>query len=97
MEGDLMEDKIACMHPEGKEAPRIDRDKYETIKRCILNTIQEHEIISFKQLRVEVTHQLKGNFNGSISWYLTTVKLDLEARGYIKRSKRNNLQHLELA
>ncbi len=92
-----MEEKIACKHPEGKEAPNIDREKYETMKRCILRTIEAHGGLSFKQLRVEVVHQLKGNFDGSISWYLTTVKLDLEARGLIVRTKRNNLQHLELA
>ena len=34
---------------------------------------------------------------GSISWYVTTVKLDLEARGLIERVPRSRPQRLRMA
>jgi hypothetical protein len=32
-----------------------------------------------------VDSELKSNFEGSISWYYTTVKLDFETRGILTR------------
>jgi hypothetical protein len=34
-----------------------------------------------------VVNALTGKFEGHISWYAETVKLDLEARGVIERTK----------
>jgi hypothetical protein len=34
-------------------------------------------------LNEAVSQKLTGDFEGSIGWYFTTVKLDLEARGVI--------------
>ena len=35
-------------------------------------------------------------FDGSISWYVTTIKLDLEARGIIERIPKKRPQTLKL-
>ena len=45
--------------------------------------LQEKGEMTFYGLNDEVGRQLEGNFEGSIGWYVTTVKLDLEARGVI--------------
>ena len=47
--------------------------------------LQEKGEMTFYGLNDEVGRQLEGNFEGSIGWYVTTVKLDLEARGVIER------------
>ncbi len=44
----------------------------------------------------EVRHQLSNNFDGSPSWYYTAVKLDLEAKGIIKRMEGSKPQKLQL-
>ena len=38
---------------------------------------------SFQALNEAVHQKLADNFEGSIGWYYTTIKLDLEARGVI--------------
>ena len=39
---------------------------------------------------------LGDTFDGSISWYVTTVKLDLEAKGMIERIPKVSPQQLRL-
>ncbi len=90
-----MSDRIMTLHPTGKQGTNIDRTKYEAMKQAILTTLQEHEDLTFRQLQGFVENKLNGNFDGSIGWYYTTVKLDLEARGLIKRSG-NSPQRLQL-
>jgi hypothetical protein len=52
--------------------------------------------MTFKELTEEVRGSLEGSFDGSISWYFTTVKLDLEARGVIERIPNKAPQRLRL-
>ena len=44
-----------------------------------------------------VEKEVNGNFEGSVTWYVTCVKLDLEARGVIKRVPHSRPQLLRLA
>lgn len=60
--------------------PRISRRKYELVKSAILEIIPNtNPGIPFKTLADGVAEV------GSIGWYTTCVKLDLEARGIIER------------
>jgi hypothetical protein len=43
-----------------------------------------------------VEKEVNGNFEGSVMWYVTTVKLDLEARGNIKRVPNSRPQLVKL-
>lgn len=63
----------------------IELDKYNLMKNAILKVLAETEHIGYLQLREEVKRLLLGEFKGSIGWYYTAVKLDLEARGIIER------------
>jgi DNA-binding Lrp family transcriptional regulator len=80
-----MDEKIQTLHPQGKQGVNINKDKYDVIKAAIINVLQKQGEMTFNGLNDEVSRQLEGNFAGSIGWYVTTVKLDLEARGVIER------------
>lgn len=93
--------RIQLKHPDpGKSAPRISSEKYGAVKSAIMRVVAEDENgILFKDLPGRVsellsTDQLENL--GSVGWYTTTVKLDLEARGLIERVPGSNPQRLRL-
>jgi pyridoxine/pyridoxamine 5'-phosphate oxidase len=73
------------IHPDDKQGVRIDRKKYDLMRKTILTNIRSRGRITFSELASLVGEQLKGKFDGSVMWYYTTVKLDMEARGEIRR------------
>ena len=90
-----MAEKIMTLHPEGKAGVNIDRDKYEAVRQAILQAIQEQGEMPFADLARMVEQRLP-DFDGSIGWYTTTVKLDLEARGEIERVQASGPQRLRV-
>ena len=92
-----MKDTIHTLHPEKKQGVNIRREKYEMIREAILSTLREQNEISFMNLSRAVEKEVNGNFEGSVTWYVTCVKLDLEARGVIKRVPNSRPQLLRLA
>ncbi|MEM6429789.1 MAG: hypothetical protein AAF708_11155 [Deinococcota bacterium] len=88
-------ERILTQHPDGKQGVNIDKQKYDQVANAIQHTLSAGET-AFKDLPKAVGEQLKGNFEGSIGWYVTTVKLDLEARGVIARVKGASPQRLTL-
>jgi hypothetical protein len=42
--------------------------------------------LTHTELFAQMNKRLKGKFDGNISWYAETVKLDLEARNIIERT-----------
>ena len=91
-----MEEKIETLHPEGKQGVRISRQKYDAIRQAILSVLAAQGEIRFKDLPAEVEATLQTSFDGSISWYVTTVKLDLDARGLLERVPGSKPQRLHL-
>ena len=69
----------------GKNGKNIDKGKYETLKRTILAALHAKEL-THTELLGRLNRDLKGKFEGNVSWYGETVKLDLEARKIIKRT-----------
>ena len=93
-----MDEKIQTLHPDpGKQGVRIDRGKYELVAQTIQEIIRQQGEISFNDLMQAVNERLQGKMAGSISWYVTTVKLDLEARGVIARVPGAKPQRLRLS
>ena len=81
-----MEARIMTQHSEsGKHGVNISQQKYDLVRRAIICSIRQNGEISFKELTADVKRKLDDRLDGSISWYVTTVKLDLEARGVIER------------
>lgn len=91
-----MEERIMTLHPQGKQGVNISREAYNVVRRAILDAIRLHRELDFKALPAEVAARLGPGFNGSVGWYTTSVKLDLEARGLIERVPGNGRQKLRL-
>lgn len=92
-----MKDMIRTLHPEKKQGVNISREKYEVIRKAILTTLRAQKEISFMNLSRAVEKEVNGTFEGSVMWYVTTVKLDLEARGTVKRVPNSRPQLVKLA
>lgn len=81
----MAEEKILTKHPQGKTGRNISRQSYETLKGTILKALGKQEL-THTELFEQLHKNLNGKFDGNISWYGETVKLDLEARKIIKRT-----------
>ena len=92
-----MKDQIRTLHPEKKQGVNISKEKYEIIRKAILSTLHAQKEMTFMRLTHAVEKEVDGQFDGSVSWYVTTVKLDLEARGEVKRVPHSRPQLVKLA
>lgn len=92
------DDKFQLIHPDGKPAPRIDKAKYELVRAALLTIIpQNEEGVPFTTLAERVAASLSReqvSKLGSMGWYTTEVKLDMEARGEIERVPGSKPQRL---
>jgi hypothetical protein len=78
---------IQTLHPhEGKTNKKIALDKYNYIKENLLLILTEFEL-THTELMEELYQRVKDDFEGGVQWYGETVKLDLEARKLIIRTK----------
>jgi hypothetical protein len=91
-----MRDTIHTLHPKKKMGVKISKEKYEIIRKAILSTLRKQKEMTFMNLSRAVEQEVNGNFDGSVNWYVTTVKLDLEARGMVKRVPNSRPQLVKL-
>ena len=93
-----MEERIMTLHPQKKQGVNISKAKYDQMRAEIERALLESGPLGFGELNDVVGEQLAGKFEGSIGWYYTTVKLDLEARGVIVcERKSGQAQMIRLA
>lgn len=95
------QDKVLCQTPNpGKQPTRIDRWKYDLIHSAILAVIHQNTRgVAFRDLPALVEQHLDpGDLKnlGSISWYTTTVKLDMEVKREIERVPGSKPQRLRI-
>lgn len=81
---------VLCETPTpGRQATRIARWKYDLLRQAILDAVPlGAEGLAFKDLPREVERRLAADERdglGSVSWYTTVVKLDLEVKGELRR------------
>jgi hypothetical protein len=84
-EKEMAEEKISTKHPLGKSGKNISRQKYEAIKKAMLSALEKKEL-THTELFKRLNTTLRGKFEGNVSWYGETVKLDLESRKMIERT-----------
>lgn len=83
----MAEEKTLTRHPDrNKSGKRISKEKYDVIKQAMLSALRGKDL-THNQLFSNLEVKLAGKFDGNISWYGETVKLDLEARKIIERTK----------
>lgn len=85
----INDDRILTLHPEGKEGVRIPLKNYNMMVDTLLSILAEHPEISYKDLTRLTEARLAGMYPGSILWLMETVKLDLLARGIIRKTRNN--------
>lgn len=81
----MTEQKILTKHPLGKSGKNISRNSYDVMKQAMLSVLEGKEL-THTELFERIAKKLQGKFDGNISWYAETVKLDLEARKMIERT-----------
>jgi hypothetical protein len=84
------EDKVLCETPTpGKQPTRIAKWKYELVRSAILAEVPDDDKgVEFNRLAELVERRIPAEELkrlGSVSWYTTTVKLDMEVNGEIER------------
>ena len=80
-------ERIQTLHPEGKQGVNILRSKYEPVRAALLESLRAAGgELTHTELMKAVDERL-ADFQGSVTWYAETVKLDLIARGTLSRSK----------
>jgi len=91
-----MKDTIRTLHPDKKQGVNISKEKYEIIRKAIFSTLKQNREMPFMKLARAVEKEVRGTFDGSVTWYVTTVKLDMEARGEVKRVPNSRPQLVKL-
>jgi hypothetical protein len=87
MKTETTEEFIQTLHPQaGKTNKKILLKKYTFIRGHIL-TILAEQPYTHTALMEELFARVSDNFEGGVQWYGETVKLDLEARKLIDRTK----------
>lgn len=93
-----MSDRILTLHPDPtKSGVNIGRAKYEAFREALLRVVpSDGDGVLFGELSqlVEPLIPEQIRTRSSISWYVATVKLDLEARGEIERIPGSSPQRL---
>ena len=89
-------ERILTIHPQGKKGVSISRHKYEVMSAAIFRSLRGRGEVPLQVVRQEVEGDLQGKFEGSTSWYFTTVKLDLEAGGILDCVPGKRPQHIRL-
>ena len=79
-----------------RQGLRVDQTVYEAVHQSILRNLRCYGSLTFTQLGALVEEELHETFDGSVTWYYTTVKLDLEACGEIRRVPNSRPQLIEI-
>ena len=96
------DERITCHTPTpGKKPTRIHKWKYDLLRGIILDILAgSPDGVEFRSLPGLIDARLSPEQRaslGSVSWYTTTVKLDMEVKGDLARAPRARPQRLRLA
>ena len=80
-------ERIQTLHPiPGKTNKKISLEKYTFIREHLLSILSATDL-THTDLMEALYARVKDSFEGGVQWYGETVKLDLEARKLIERTK----------
>jgi hypothetical protein len=77
-----MSDKILTLNPNpGKKGVNVDKDKYEFIHDEIVKVLRDKGPLGAMRLVQELDSRIGDEkFGGSVGWYTTAIRLDMEAK-----------------
>jgi hypothetical protein len=89
---------IPAINPDAtKQGVQISKAKYDAMRTAILGLLKKNGPMTFIAMSNILEDSMQTTFDGSVMWYFTTVKLDMEARGEIRRVPNSKPQTIELA
>ena len=92
------EDRIALRNPDPtKTGATIARSKYDQVRAAIFTALCRDGLLTYTQLADAVERELGDGFAGSVRWYVTAVKLNLEARGELRRTTTRGREYVSAA
>ena len=85
----MSEVRVACRTPaDGRDGvTNIPEWKFDAVRSAILDVLRDGDI-AFKDLKAAVGSRMSDDDLkrlGSLGWHVTTIKLELEVRGEVKR------------
>ena len=97
----MAEERVVCRTPSAGRTgtTRIPKWKFDAVREAILRVLADG-VVPFSELTERAGAMLADDDQarlGSIGWHVTTVKLELEVRGEIRRLDRPGKQVLALA
>jgi hypothetical protein len=93
-----MDERVLTKNPDSsKSGVNISRLKYDIVHAAVVETLRQHKEVTMAELMESTNQMLEGSFDGSISWYTTAVKLDMEAKGEVERVPKAKPQKIRLA
>ncbi len=98
--GVMKNEKIQLRHPAGKKAVRMDIEKYDVLKKAIINCLKKKDASTHTELLHCINENFLQNaimFDGSVEWYMESVKLDLETNKTIERIKHKSSLKFRIA
>ena len=94
------EQRVPILNPKpGTKPVRISAPRYYDLKGAMLRRLGEcGQGIAFADLADACADSLQTTLwdGASLSWYVTSIKLDLEARGLVYRTSRRGRQQVHL-
>jgi hypothetical protein len=96
----IVEKKIQLKHPDGKKAPSIATDTYDAICKSLIGCLTRKKKATYAAMVREVGADFKiskTKFRGSLQWYVEWVRLDLEAKGTLKKIPKTSPQQFTLS
>lgn len=90
---------VTTIHPiEGQAGHKVHKAKYRQVKAAIIEELSRTKEVCFVKLieMCRITLTDSNNFDGSVSWHVSAVKLDLEARKKIVCVRSGDGQHISL-
>ena len=77
-------EKLQMKHPDpAKKTITMDKQKYDMLKKALVEVLQPRKALNFKQLLSGVKDVLgkqATKFEGNLQWHLACVQTDMEAR-----------------
>lgn len=89
MPAESSDERILTLHPDGKKGVKIPLSRYNKMYDTLLGIFAEQPEITYKEMSRLTEERLKGILDGSILWLMETVKLDMLARGIIRKVSEN--------